>query len=250
MSVSQSRYVVLLIAASLIWGVLPACSGSDPVSETPAHTDPSDPPSDRYDMAASYAASKAGDALLVWERGELVVEDYTAGFEADERHMLASGTKTFTGALALAAAEDGLLSLDEPVAASIPSWAEDREKSEVTLRQLLQLTSGVETGIGGAPSFDEGIQAPLVHSPGDDLRYGPVAFQVFGAVLETKLDGESPEDYLNRRILEPIGAEAPTWSRSGGDVNLGAGARMTARDWLRFGRMILGDGALNYKTPS
>jgi CubicO group peptidase (beta-lactamase class C family) len=193
-------------------------------------------------MANAYSVSKAGDALLVWERDSLVLEHYTGGFEADERHLLASGTKTFSGVMALAAADDGWLSLDERVAASIPSWAEDPQKSTVTIRQLLHLTSGIETGIGRAPRFEEALQTPLVHAPGEGFRYGPVAFQVFGAVLASNLADLSPEDYLYRRILEPIGAKAPEWFRTGGDVNLGAGARMTARDWLRFGRLLLGDG--------
>jgi CubicO group peptidase (beta-lactamase class C family) len=199
-------------------------------------------------MAQSYAEAKAGDALLIWERGELVVEDYTNGYRADDPHMLASGTKTFTGLMALAAAEDELLSLDEPVAASVPSWAADPQKSQVTIRQLLQLTSGLETGIGRAPSFQEALQTPLVHAPGASFCYGPTAFQVFGAVLAEKLDGQSPETYLNRRLLEPIGAAAPTWGRTDGDINLGGGARTTARNWLRFGRLLLGNGTFEGET--
>jgi len=238
---SRSRRFLFLVMGAFILGMSPACSGSNPVSEDPPDT-PSQSLSDPLKMAKDYAASKAGDALLIWERGEIVVEDYTAGFEASEEHSLASGTKTFTGVMALAAAEDGLLTLDEPVSASVPSWADDPQKSEVTIRQLLQLTSGVDTGIGRAPSFGEALRKPFVHAPGDDFRYGPVAFQVFGAVLEEKLQGESPEDYLNRRLLEPIGAGSPSWNRTDGHVNLGAGARTTARDWLRFGRLILGNG--------
>ncbi|PEN05098.1 hypothetical protein CRI93_13855 [Longimonas halophila] len=226
---------------ALCIGVLVGCAGPSPASTQPPDDD-SPAKADPFEMARSYAEAKAGDALLIWEDGELVVEDYTNGYRANDPHILASGTKTLTGLMALAAAEDGLLSLDEPVAASVPSWTEDPQKSQITIRQLLQLTSGLETRIGRAPSFQEALQTPLVHAPGESFRYGPTAFQVFGAVLAEKLDSESPEAYLTRRLLEPIGAQSPTWGRTDGDINLGSGARTTARNWLRFGRLLLGNG--------
>ena len=234
--ISLSGVFITLCIGALVGCAEPSpASTQRPDNDSPAEANP-------FEMARSYAASKAGDALLIWERGELVVEDYTNGYRADEPHMLASGTKTFTGLMALAAAEDGLLSLDEPVAASVPSWAAAPQKSQITIRQLLQLTSGLETSIGHVPSFQEALQTPLVHVPGEAFRYGATGFQVFGAVLAEKLDGKSPETYLNRRLLEPIGAQSPTWGRRNGDINLGGGARTTARSWLRFGRLLLGNG--------
>lgn len=231
--------VALVLPAAL--ALAGGCAGSNPAGSDPPASAPPAPEAGPLEMAKAYAAERSGDALLVWQRGDLVVEDYTNGHRAGDPHRLASGTKTFAGAMALAAAEDGLLALDEPVAASVPAWGEDPQKAKATLRHLLQLTSGIETGIGRAPSFEAALEKPLVHAPGEGFRYGPVAFQAFGAVLQRKLDGEAPEAYLQRRILEPIGATA-TWARAGDDVNLGAGARMTARSWLRFGRLLLGNG--------
>jgi len=47
-----------------------------------------------------------------------LLEDYTNGYDAGEPHLLASGTKAFNGLLALAGAEDGLLS----------RWAKEPER--------------------------------------------------------------------------------------------------------------------------
>jgi len=76
------------------------------------------------------------------------------------------------------------LALDEPVAETIPAWSEDPVKSQITIRQLLHLTAGFDTQIGRAPSFEDALEVPLAHDPDEGFRYGPAAFQVFGAVLE------------------------------------------------------------------
>jgi CubicO group peptidase (beta-lactamase class C family) len=199
---------------------------------------------DRLERAASYSASTSGDALLVWRRDSLVLERYHGGVDADTPHPLASGTKTLSGLMAYAADADGLLSLDDRVAETIPAWRDDPQKSTITVRQLLHLTSGLDPGGPGvALSFDEALEQPLVHPPGAGFRYGPAAFQAFGALLRRRLDGEDPTRYLQRRVLAPIGAEVAAWRRvDGTDPRLGGGARMTARDWLRVGRLILQDG--------
>jgi CubicO group peptidase (beta-lactamase class C family) len=199
---------------------------------------------DRLEMAAQYSAATSGDALLVWQEGTLVLERAQNGYDLQAPHILASGSKTFSGLMAWAAVTDGVLTLDEGVAETLTAWQDDPQKADVTVRQLLHLTSGLETSVGRAPSFDDAVQKPLVHAPGEGFRYGPTAFQVFGALLEQKLDGEDPAAYLQRRILDPLGAEV-TWTRVDGNPQLAGGARMTAGDWLRVGRLILNDGVWN-----
>src|SRR5207249_4935391 len=61
-------------------------------------------------------------------------------------HRLASGTKSFSGAMLAAAVEDGLLKLDEKVADTITEWKNDQRKSQITIRHLLSLTSGIFGG--------------------------------------------------------------------------------------------------------
>ena len=204
---------------------------------------------DRYALAASYSAAHAGDALLVWERGALVVETGQNGFDLADPHMLASGTKTFAGVAALAAIADGTLSPDARLAETLTAWQDDPQKSQVTLRQLLHLTSGLSTEVGQAPSFREALKAPLVDAPGTAFRYGPTAFQVFGALLRETLGGEDPLAYYQCRVFDPLGITASGWGRvDGSDPQLAGGARMTAHDWLRFGRMLLNGGTWNGQT--
>ncbi len=146
--------------------------------------------------------------------------------------------------MAVAAAEDGLFSLDDRVANIISEWESNQQKRRITIWQLLQLTSGLKTSVGNTPNFEEALSMPLVHEPGEEFRYGPTAFQVFGALLQRALDGEDPTDYLRRRVLDPLDVEMGGWGRVDGDPQLAGGALMSARNWLRFGQFLLGDGSV------
>jgi CubicO group peptidase (beta-lactamase class C family) len=168
---------------------------------------------------------------------------YGEGYDARKAHALYSGTKSFWGPLAVAAQDDGLLELDERVAQTVPSWAEDPLKSRVTLRELLQLTSGIGFGGLGAlvPTFDRALAVHLKDEPGTHFTYGGVPLQVFGAVLSRKLAdlGRSPQAYLHERILDRIGMQVDSWRKlEDGTQPLPTGAFVTAREWLKFGRFI------------
>ncbi|WP_169577875.1 serine hydrolase [Salisaeta longa] len=230
-------YRSLLIFFALLVG----CSAATPpVAQDPPTTGPI--PEENLQMAAAYSEAHAGDAVLVWVDGTLVLETYQNGYDATTPHLLASGTKTFNGVLAHAAIADGLLMLDQRVATVLPSWRTDSQKATITIRQLLHLTSGLKTGVHPSMTFAEALNQPLVHPPGEGFRYGSTGFQVFGAVLRDVLGDTTPTQYLQERLLDPIGAEVARWARTQGDPNLAGGAYMTARDWLRFGRLILNDG--------
>jgi len=228
----RSVLLRLVALALLLVGCSLQGASSDDESDTP------------LEQAAAYAAAHAGDALVVWRRGDVVLAEGQNGFDVDRPHLLASGTKSFAGAAAWAAVADGLLTLDERVAETLPEWRDDPQKAQVTVRQLLHLTSGLAPGeTGGAATFDEALRADLLDPPGTTFRYGPTAFQVFGALLQRKLGGEDPLRYYNRRLFAPIGATIGDWTRvDDEDPQLAGGARLTAHDWLRFGRLLLQDG--------
>ncbi len=207
------------------------------------------PESPRYAAAAAYLESCNGHAMLVYERGELVFERYFNGHTADKAHLLASGTKSFFGVLAVAAQEDGLLRLDEPLSATLTEWREDPQKKDLTIRQLLSLSSGIAGGENGqVPSYHEALALTRVTAtPGKRFQYGPIPYQVFGEVLRRKLvaDGRAkdPLDYLQQRILTPIGLRYELWREDARHLpHLPSGAYLTAREWAKFGLLILNQG--------
>jgi CubicO group peptidase (beta-lactamase class C family) len=199
------------------------------------------------EAAAEYAERHALHALFVQQGRHMSLIRYGEGYDARRAHAIYSGTKSFWGPLAVAAQDDGLCELDELVSHTVPQWAEDPLKAKVTLRELLQLTSGIGFGGLGAlvPTFEKALAVRLKDEPGTRFTYGGIALQVFGAVLSRKLAHRkiSPQDYLRKRIFEPIGLQIESWrTLEDGTQPLPTGAFVTAREWLKFGRFICGGG--------
>ncbi len=197
--------------------------------------------------ACDYSARHGGVTCVVMVGGQIVHEQYRQAGDEAERWRLASGTKSFSGVLAAAAAQDGLLSLDEPVSDTLTEWRAD-ERRTITVRQLLSLTSGIDTpapGGGGRATPEATVARRALHAPGVHFSYGQAPFQIFAALMARKLgaamNGESPEAYLQRRVLAPLGITLefrplPLLDRGGTDW--GGGGAMAARDWARFGEFV------------
>lgn len=203
------------------------------------------------DAAAEYAERHALHALVVQRGDEIVFERYGGGYDASKPHALYSGTKSFWGVLASAAQDDGLLDLDEPVAQTIASW-KSGAKARVTLRELLQLTSGIGFGGLGAsvPVYDAALAVELKGPPGEKFTYGGIPLQVFGAVLAAKLAprGFTPHAYLGERILDPIGLRIGSWRNlKDGTQPLPTGAFLAAREWLKYGVLVRDRGKWQQK---
>ena len=209
--------------------------------------------SDAAERAAfEYAERHNLHAFLVLRGGTLSYARYGAGYTSSKPHALYSGTKSFWGVTAAAAHDDGLLDLDERVAQTIPEWTADERHARVTLRELLALTSGIGFGGLGAavPLYEKAIATPIKDEPGERFTYGGIPLQVFGAVLARKLEprGLTPHAYLRERLLDPIGLHVGAWrSLKDGTQPLPTGAFLTAREWLKFGRLVLARGAWQEK---
>lgn len=170
---------------------------------------------------------KAGELMeFQTVRGMAVVQPERIPMARETIFDLASLTKpivTTTSVLLLVA--EGKLELDAPVAKVLPAFAE-RDKEEVTLRQLLSHSSGLrpwrgfhetllkkerKTGerlIGTVEGrdwiLDRVIRSALVHEPGAAAVYGDLDFIVLGAVVEA-VSGQSLDVFCQERIVDPLG---------------------------------------------
>lgn len=197
--------------------------------------------------ACDYSAQMQGVSCLVMVDGAIVHENYPGQGDVNKAWRLASGTKSFSGVAAAAAVQDKLLTLDEQVSDTLSEWRADGRK-EITIRQLLSLTSGIDTPApfkGRRVSPAESVALALVHQPGTKYAYGQAPFQIFAELMRRKLKGESYEAYLNRRVLGPLGVKLEfksltMFGDSGPDW--GGGGVMSARDWAKFGEFVRNGG--------
>lgn len=204
---------------------------------------------EQFARAAEYSKQAKGMSVLVMKDGKIIHEAYHNGHSATKVAELASGTKSFNGVMALAAVEDGILTLDEKVSDTITEWKSDPSKASITVRELLTLTSGVGGGpIGRPPTYANAVKMPIKSGTTGKFQYGPVPFQVFGELMKRKLADkkEGPLEYMERRIFKPIGLEYGSWKKGrDGNPHLPSGARLTARDWAKFGELVRNNGNWN-----
>lgn len=226
-----------------------------------------------FTAAADYSTAHSGRAVLVMKGGEVVFERYDGGWTASRPHALASGTKSFTGVLAMFAVQDGLLTLDEKACETITEWKEDPRKSKITVRHLLTLSSGLDPadallgGRGGSRVLGEGaarrarrlgtensppvenhfeaaVKVKSVAEPGEKFMYGPSHFYAFGELLERKLRASDlPQKtvmaYMQARLFDPIGVKVGWFGKdAAGKPALPGGCLLTAREWAKFGEFV------------
>ena len=89
------------------------------------------------------------------------------------------------------------------------------------------------------------LAMPMAAKPGEHFEYGGYEHEVFAYALEHKLGPESFGQYLQRRVLDPIGIKAPARPRAtDGRPQMGP-SHVTARDWATYGEFIRRQGNWN-----
>ncbi|MFD4629895.1 serine hydrolase domain-containing protein [Streptomyces sp. NPDC058284] len=187
----------------------------------------------RAGMPGIYAEVRAGEE--VW-RGAAGVADLDTGRPVgpDMRQRVGSVTKSFTAAAVLQQAERGLVRLDAPVGGYLPRLVPGERGRQVTVRMLLNHTSGFSDylprafpSLKGFPSLADaspeslddnrfrefapeeliamGLAAPPGNAPGGPLgTYSNTNYLLLGQLLQ-QVTGLSPEECITRDVIEPAG---------------------------------------------
>jgi D-alanyl-D-alanine carboxypeptidase len=123
--------------------------------------------------------------------------------EPTARFGIASDTKTFTATIVLQLVGEGRLALDDTVEKRLPGRVRDGER--ITIRQLLNHTSGIVQGMSGVlPSPD--TQPGLRYEPGTTHSYSNTNYLILGLIAE-ELTGERLDDLVLDRIFRPLRLE-------------------------------------------
>jgi len=194
-------------------------------------------------------------SIVIVHGGRIVYERYHPLDGPDKVYDSWSVAKSFTSALIGLLAADGKLALDDrPVQ---PEWqAAGDPRQAITLRNLLQMSSGLgweETYSTGslvlqaitAPNAASSVaQQPLESAPGTMFEYSTGTTMLLAGIAADELGGcQQAKDYLNARLLDPIGITSDTLLSDGGGCWFGGfGANMTTRDFARFGLLYLRGG--------
>jgi CubicO group peptidase (beta-lactamase class C family) len=175
---------------------------------------------------------------------------------AEKPQAIFSITKSVTSALTgIALAEQKLRSIDQRVAEFFPEIADDPLKSEITIRHLLSMTSGLEwsdeadqssSGMMYSPDWIEYVLSrPAAHQPGSKFNYSNGDAHLLAAVLH-KAIGQSLFEYAKPRLFAPLGITNVRWNEDPQGYTIGAWAMaLTTRDLAKLGLLYSEDGEWN-----
>jgi CubicO group peptidase (beta-lactamase class C family) len=205
--------------------------------------------------AQKYSVAHRGLSLLVIKDGRVIHESYSDGDGPDKVVSIFSGTKGFWCVAAIAAQQDGILDLDDRVKDTITEWANKPAKQNITIRNLLSFTAGIEPvfALHGKRIPDRNgysISQKAVAAPGEAFMYGPSELQIFSEVLRRKLLRRhlTPQEYLQRRILNPLGIYGVDFREDlAGHPLLASGFKLSSRQWAQLGILILNEGKYDHR---
>ena len=225
---------------------------------TPSPLPPGPPLPPQVDVDA-FMASQRSAAVIVLHRGQVRLERYGLDFDAQGRWTSFSVAKSMTSTLVGAALKDGhIRSMDDKVSAYIPQM-KGSAYDDVTIRQLLTMTSGVRWNEDYAdPNSDvakfnnhkpeDGVEAivsylrrlPREAPAGSRWHYSTGETNLVGILL-SQATKKPLATYLSEKIWVPAGMEQPaTWilSKTGQEIS-GCCIQAATRDFARFGQFIL-----------
>ena len=202
-------------------------------------------------------------AVVVMEGGRIVAERYAPGYTVRTRFVSWSMAKTVTAVMIGMLVADGRLRLDE--SPPVPHWQRPGDpRGEITLRQLLQMRSGLDHTEAGDPPYESSEvrmlfldgrddmatfaeSQPLEAEPGRQFEYSSnttvILADIAARVLTRSTDPEARRkavaDYLQTRLFGPLGMTSmvPEFDASGTLVG-GSLMHATARDWAKLGEML------------
>ena len=253
------RLVTQILFLTLVL-VLPGCSSSTIRSPTPialaataaptpaALLEPADPGSLGLSLAAleehqRLCETTDADACLVLYKERIVQEWYSNRYEKLVPLQAWSSTKSIVSLLVGMLIDDrNMKSIDEPVCLFIGAWCAG-DKSKVTIRQLLNHTSGMPVMSPGPLDEQADVNTfviglPLDSPPGTKWYYSSPGVQLLSPILD-KVAGEPIQDYARKRLFEPLGMKDTKLAvDSSGHALLYAHMTTTPRDLARIGVLM------------
>lgn len=210
----------------------------------------------------TYMRNQRTAGLIILQDGRIRLERYGLGYTAEGRWTSFSVAKSFTSTLVGAAIRDGKIkSLEDKVTQYIPGLR-GSVYDDVTVRQLLTMTSGVKWNEDYAdPKSDValfGKQKPVKGEditvsymktlkreapPGTKWVYKTGETNLIG-VLVSSATGKNLGDYLSEKVWKPYGMEADAFWILGDTGHEISGCCISARlrDYARFGQFVMEGG--------
>lgn len=220
---------------------------------------------------AFFTDPKLGEtrALLVLHNGQIIYERYAPGYGPGNRFISWSMAKSITSTLIGELVTENRLDLDSP--APVPAWrvTPNDPRAAITLRQLLNMTSGLaHIEVGPDPEKSDtnralfadrsadiaaaATMAPLESAPGKTFEYSTLTTHILSDIVTRTIAPQAQTADARRRamnafIKERLSGPAamptllceydPKGTMLGGSL-----CHASLRDWGAFGQLYLNGG--------
>jgi CubicO group peptidase (beta-lactamase class C family) len=188
---------------------------------------------------------------LVLARGNCIVYEHYWNNTADARWPVNSVTKSVLSILVGIAIDKGLLRLDQKLSELLPDTARktsDPHASEITLRDLLTMTSGFDpdnlTSVRGVWNSSVWMTNRSVkYTPGVHFYYDNPGADLISIILARVVKDNNIAEFVRQELFSPLGIESYEWSTDmDGNLRGAFGLRLTARDMAKVGTLYLQHG--------
>ena len=182
-------------------------------------------------IAQAVAADEFSGAVLIARKDKpvfqkaygLASKEYNVPNRVDTKFNLGSINKIFTQIAIGQLVENGKLSLDDKLGKHLPDYPNREAAEKVTIRQLLDMKSGIGDFFG--PEFEATpkdklrsvrdfiplfAKKPLQFEPGTKQQYSNGGYIVLGAIVE-KVSGHDYYEYVREHIFKPADMQNTDW---------------------------------------
>lgn len=206
-----------------------------------------------FDAPGEEPSRKTLGVAVVYDN-QLIGERYLEGYDAWTRFHGWSMTKSITGAMAGRLVMEERMALD--ATAGIPEWEGD-ERSTITLRNILQMSSGLDWyenyfTISDATimlmqsdnMFASVVDNQLAHEPGSYWNYSSGDANLLSGLIRNAIgNDEAYHSYAYTSIFHRIGMLNTTVETDASGLFVASSYSYgTVRDWARFGLLFLNNG--------
>jgi len=210
-----------------------------------------------------YLDASGTTAFLVIHDDKMLYERYFNGYDGTSKYTSFSMAKSFASALVGIAIDEGdIKSVNEPITNYLPELlVEDKRFSQITIMDLLTMSSGIKYEKGGFLPWSEeaddtktyystnlrklALNCRIEGKPGEYFEYNNYNPLLIGLILE-RATGMPVARYMEEKLWKRMGMEADgSWSldsTASGFEKMESGVNARARDFARFGMMFAKEG--------
>jgi len=191
-------------------------------------------------------------SLMLVRHGHVVAEGWWAPYAPALPHMLFSLSKSFTSTAVGLAVAEGRLTVDDAVVDFFPGLLPPTVSNNLAamrVRHLLSMSTGHDTDV--TPAVRNAVDGdwvraflaqPVQHWPGTHFAYNSAATYLLSAIVQ-QLTGQTLLEYLDPRLLTPLGISGATWQSCPRGIHIGGwGLSVRTEDIAVFGQLFLRGG--------